>query len=97
MEHQAAQQLASSLSGTSGGKSRKKAAKKKLASLGQFDSVARSCLRLQATEDQRRSPLVGPSCLSCLFSLSLPLSILLSWFSLAAPSAASESPFEGRW
>ena len=27
----------------------------------------------------------------------LPLSILLSWFSLAAPRAASESPFEGRW
>ena len=100
MEHQAAQQLAivSSLNGTSGGKAKKKAAKKKLAACS--DSLAQLLVlaldfELQKTKEE--SPLSAPAA-SPAGSPFLPLSPSSSVGSPSLPpSAASESPLEGRW
>ena len=62
MEHQAAQQLVSSLSGTSGGKSRKKAAKKKLASCS--DSLTQLlvlALDFKLPKTKEEAPLSAPA------------------------------------
>ena len=61
-EHHAAQQLVSSLSGTSGGKLKKKAAKKKLASC--CDSLTQLlvlALDLELLKTKEEAPLSGPA------------------------------------